>query len=85
MAVMKDDLEEDLPWFVDLVNLNKADNEFLTNIRPDIKFLAGNYRDFAKLKEILELEDMLDDDAFNDIDEDSIFEDFFDDEDEFDE
>ena len=38
-----------------------------------------------KTKEILELEDMLDDDAFNDIDEDSIFEDFFDDEDEFDE
>lgn len=38
-----------------------------------------------KTKGILELEDILDDDAFNDIDEDNLFEDFFDDEDEFDE
>lgn len=38
-----------------------------------------------KTKEILELEDMLDDDDFNDLDEDNLFEDFFDDEDEFDE
>ena len=37
-----------------------------------------------KTKEILELEDMLDDDDF-DIDEDNLFEDFFDDDDEFDE
>ena len=38
-----------------------------------------------KTKEILELEDMLDDDDFNDLNEDNLFEDFFDDEDEFDE
>ena len=38
-----------------------------------------------KTKEILELEDMLDDDDFDDISEDNLFEDFFDDEDEFDE
>ena len=37
-----------------------------------------------KTKDILELENMLDDDDF-DIDEDGLFEDFFDDEDEFDE
>ena len=38
-----------------------------------------------KTKDILELEDMLDDDDFDDISEDNLFEDFFDDEDEFDE
>ena len=38
-----------------------------------------------KTKDILELENMLDDDDFNDLDEDNLFEDFFDDEDEFDE
>ena len=38
-----------------------------------------------KTKDILELEDMLDDDDFDDINEDNLFEDFFDDEDEFDE
>ena len=38
-----------------------------------------------KTKDILELEDILDDDDFNDIDEDWLFEDFFDDDDEFDE
>ena len=37
-----------------------------------------------KTKEILELEGMLDDDDF-DIDDDNLFEDFFDDDDEFDE
>ena len=38
-----------------------------------------------KTKDILELEDILDDDDFDDINEDNLFEDFFDDEDEFDE
>ena len=46
----KDDLEEDLPFFVDLVNLNNADVSFLGRIRNDWVFLGGKHRDWAELQ-----------------------------------
>ncbi len=46
----KDDLVEDLPFFVDIVNLNNADNEFLKIISRDWMFLTGKLKDWNEIR-----------------------------------
>ena len=43
------DLEDRLPVYIDLVNLNRADRSFLRHIRKDWHFLCGRQRDWLAL------------------------------------
>lgn len=45
-----DDLVEDLPFMVDVVNLNLADNSFLREASKDWTFLAGQLKDWLELQ-----------------------------------
>jgi predicted nucleotidyltransferase len=45
----KEAFEESSPYFVDLVNLNRADAEFLRNIKADMRFLGGRHSDWVGL------------------------------------
>ena len=47
---IKEEAEDDLPFFIDLVNLNNADDEFLRNISGDLQFLAGRHSDWIALR-----------------------------------
>lgn len=47
---LKNDLEEESPYFVDVVNLNYADSEFLKEISKSWMFLAGRQKDWISLK-----------------------------------
>ena len=44
------DMAEDLPYFVDLVNLNRADGPFLAAISRSWRFLTGKLGDWAELQ-----------------------------------
>lgn len=46
----RDDNVEDLPVTVDLVNLCRADKDFIENIVGDLKFLGGRLSDWLELK-----------------------------------
>lgn len=46
----KSELIECFPYFMDLVNLNQADQEFLSQISRDWKFLAGRSQDWLDLQ-----------------------------------
>jgi predicted nucleotidyltransferase len=48
---IKEGVEDEIPWFVDLVNLNNADSDFLNNIAPDLRFLGGRQGDWKVLQE----------------------------------
>ncbi len=50
LVEIKERHEDTLPYFVDLVNLNSADANFLHAIAPDIKFLSGRRSDWLELK-----------------------------------
>ncbi|MBL7661305.1 nucleotidyltransferase domain-containing protein [bacterium] len=50
LVEIKEKLSEDLPIFIDLVNLNKADDNFLKSIGPGMKFLGGRLSDWLKLQ-----------------------------------
>jgi len=53
-ALLKmDEWTEQLPFMVDLVNLHKADEEFLLAISPDWKLLTGWQRDWLQLNRIV--------------------------------
>ena len=45
------DLSEDLPFFVDVVDLNRADRDFLRTAARDWKFLTGSRRNWHSLQE----------------------------------
>lgn len=45
----KSELEEDSPYFIDLVNLNRAGKEFLSEISKDWMFLTGKRQDWIEL------------------------------------
>ena len=45
-------LEEDLPYFIDIVNLCNAEQTFLRKISQDLHFLAGKRVDWFHLKEL---------------------------------
>jgi hypothetical protein len=47
---IKTDWEEDSPYFIDLVNLDRADPEFLRRISRGWKFLAGRQQDWMMLQ-----------------------------------
>jgi predicted nucleotidyltransferase len=44
------DEEDSLPYYVDLVNLNRADGEFLSNLAKSWVFLTGSRRDWLHLQ-----------------------------------
>jgi predicted nucleotidyltransferase len=46
----KNVLVEDLPFFVDLINLNRADKYFLREVSKDWKFLTGKLNQWIKLQ-----------------------------------
>ncbi len=46
----KDDLAENLPFFVDVVNLNNADSAFLKEASRHWRFLTGRQRDWIALQ-----------------------------------
>ena len=50
LVKIKDDYEENLPFFVDLVNFTSAKTTFLQSILNDLVLLAGTRTDFFKLK-----------------------------------
>lgn len=50
IALRKDDLEEGLPYFIDIVNLNRADLAFLRDISKDWVFLTGSQQDWLDLQ-----------------------------------
>ena len=50
LLTCKDDNAEDLPVTVDLVNLNRADKDFLGSIGTDMRFIGGRLSDWLKLK-----------------------------------
>lgn len=52
----KEDFEEQSPFFVDLVNLSRASQDFLRGISKDLIFLAGRQTDWLELKRISALE-----------------------------
>jgi predicted nucleotidyltransferase len=45
------DLEESVPFMVDLVNLNRADDDFLNQASRNWLFLAGRQQDWIELQE----------------------------------
>lgn len=47
---LKNELSEDLPYFIDVVNLNRADGDFLMNVSKDWQFLTGNVSDWIALQ-----------------------------------
>lgn len=53
LVKVKDDYEEQLPYFVDLINLNSANSQFLAGIIDDLILLSGNYSDLIKLKAVV--------------------------------
>ncbi|OGQ26686.1 MAG: hypothetical protein A3B79_07320 [Deltaproteobacteria bacterium RIFCSPHIGHO2_02_FULL_50_15] len=50
MLLRKDELTEDLPYFVDLVNLNRADPSFLRKASKHWIFLTGKQKDWMALQ-----------------------------------
>ena len=50
MIALKNDLEEQCPYFIDLVNLTAADLPFLAGIRDSLVFLGGKQTDFLDLR-----------------------------------
>lgn len=48
----RDELEDDSAFFIDLVNLNNADREFITEISKDWIFLGGKQRDWLALQKL---------------------------------
>lgn len=46
----KDDIVEDLPFFVDIVNLNRADDYFLREASKYWMFLAGKLSDWVEIQ-----------------------------------
>lgn len=50
IAMRADDLSEDMPYMVEVVNLNRADAEFLRNASHGWLFLAGNVSDWVELE-----------------------------------
>lgn len=50
IAKLKDDLVENFPFFVDIVNLNRADANFLNAVRKDWIFLTGMCNDWIELQ-----------------------------------
>jgi predicted nucleotidyltransferase len=50
MVIRKNELVEDLPFFVDLVNLNRADKSFLRESSRHWIFLAGKVSDWVELQ-----------------------------------
>ena len=50
MIAIKESIEEDLPFFVDLINLNSADTDFIKEISKDWIFLSGNIKHWIDLQ-----------------------------------
>ena len=50
MIELKEELVEDLPFFVDLINLNTADTDFLKRISNDWKFISGNLKHWIDIQ-----------------------------------
>jgi predicted nucleotidyltransferase len=50
MVLWKEEVEEDLPYFVDLVNFNRASPSFLRTVLPSAKFIGGRFQDWLHLK-----------------------------------
>ncbi|MFH1874940.1 MAG: nucleotidyltransferase domain-containing protein [Pseudomonadota bacterium] len=50
MIRRKDELVENLPFFVDLVNFNRADDDFLLEVSKNWKFLVGKIGDWIFLQ-----------------------------------
>ncbi len=50
MVLRKDDLAENLPTLIDLVNLNRANSSFLQNISAHWIFLTGQQQDWVELQ-----------------------------------
>lgn len=46
----KDDLVEDMPFFVDMVNLNRADNYFVREASKNWKYLGGRLEDWVDIQ-----------------------------------
>jgi predicted nucleotidyltransferase len=46
----KDELIEDLPYFVDLVNIDRADENFLKEISKHWLFLTGKFNDWIEIQ-----------------------------------
>jgi len=46
----KNELIESLPFFVDIINLNRADKNFLIEISRDWKFLTGKVNDWIEIQ-----------------------------------
>lgn len=49
MRILKSDLEEESPYFIDLVNLNETSQKFLQNIFSYWIFLTGRRQDWIEL------------------------------------
>jgi len=48
--MMKDEYMEDEPFFVDIVNLNRADDDFMRDISRNWQFLSGRLSDWIDLQ-----------------------------------
>ncbi len=50
MLELKEEFETESSFFVDLVDLSRADKQFLESIAPEVKLLSGRYSDFSNLQ-----------------------------------
>ena len=50
LVKVKESFEEDIPYFIDVVNLNSANNVFLASIADSLILLSGNYGDLLEIK-----------------------------------
>ena len=50
IVLAKNEIEEDLPFFVDLVDINRADIDFLRRISKSWIFLTGKQGDWIELQ-----------------------------------
>jgi len=51
LVKLKEQYEEESPYYFDLVDLTKADSEFVREISGDLRLLAGYYSDLMALKQ----------------------------------
>lgn len=50
IAIQKSDLEDNLPYFIDIINLNRADPSFLNDMAKHWVFLTGSQLDWIALQ-----------------------------------
>ena len=51
MIELKDHLSEDLPFYIDLINLNTANPSFIKNISSDWRLVSGNISHWLDLQQ----------------------------------